>query len=124
MVFDPNDAQRVQFLEWYRVQTEWREEHGYNDPAVPTPKLKSWFLEVIQTFPPLNGPLSTEELPEDEGAATDYSLGRSVIHCSFCWFKVDLHIGPYLNWPRSFFDVSSHDSRLWFPKNGKLARVG
>jgi hypothetical protein len=45
MVFEPNDApvQHLQFLEWYRGQTELREEHGYNDPIVP-----ARFLEVIR----------------------------------------------------------------------------
>ena len=113
MVFEPNDApvQRVQFLEWYLGQSEWREEHGYNDSAVPTPKLKTWFLELIQTFPPLNGPLSTEELPEDEDSATDYSLGRSVIYCSFAWSKADFAYRTVFELAQKhgvgFFDVSS-----------------
>lgn len=126
MVFEPNDApsKRAQFIDWYRRQIQWGESHGYNDPSVPTAKLHSWFLEIIEKFPPLNGPLSKEELPEDEDSTTDYSLGRSVIYCSFAWSKAEQAHKTVFELAQKhgvgFLDVSSNDSELWLPTNGEL----
>ena len=60
MVFESNAAptRHAQFMDWYEQQTQWAEGHSYNDPAVSTDKLRAWFMEIIQSFPPLNGPLS------------------------------------------------------------------
>ena len=69
-------------MNWYEQQTQWTEEHSYDDPAVSAVKLREWFLEIIQTFPALNGPLSQNDLPEDEASPTDYSVGKSVIYCA------------------------------------------
>jgi len=129
MVFEPNDApsNRALFLEWYGRQTQWSENHGYNKPDVPTARLRSWFLEIIQKFPPLNGPLSSDDLPEDEDSATDYSLGQSVIYCSFAWSKVEQAYTTVFVLAQKhsvgFFDVSSNDSKLWLPDGDKLRLV-
>jgi hypothetical protein len=129
MVFEPNDApsNRALFLDWYNRQVQWGETHGYNDPAVPTAKLRSWFLDIIRQFPPLNGPLSTDELPADEDSATDYSLGQSVIYCSFAWSKVEQAHATVFELAQKhcvgFFDVSSNDSKLWLPDDGELRLV-
>jgi hypothetical protein len=126
MVFEPSDApsNRALFLEWYRRQTQWGDTHGYNDPTVSAVKLRSWFLEIIQRFPPLNGPLSTDELPEDEDSVTDYSLGKSVIYCSFAWSKAEQAHSTVFELAQKhgvgFFDVSSNDAKLWFPDDGQL----
>ncbi len=92
MVFESNTApaSHVQFMDWYEQQTQWAEGHSYDDPAVLTAKLRAWFMEIIKSFPPLNGPLSQDDLPEDEASATDYSVGKSVIYCAFAWPKAEL----------------------------------
>jgi hypothetical protein len=129
MVFEPSDApsNRALFLDWYNRQTQWSETHNYNDPAVPAAKLRSWFLDIIQQFPPLNGPLSTEELPADEDSVADYSLGQSVIYCSFAWSKVEQAHAAVFELAQKhgvgFFDVSSSDSKLWLPDDGELRVV-
>jgi hypothetical protein len=81
MVFESNAApvSHAQFIDWYEHQTEWAEGHSYDDPVVSTEKLRAFYMEIIQPFPPLNGPLSHDDLPEDEASATDYSVGKSVI---------------------------------------------
>ncbi|MFZ0523697.1 MAG: hypothetical protein WAL95_21895 [Candidatus Acidiferrales bacterium] len=126
MVFDPDAAPhgRDEFLDWYKQQTQWSEGHGYNDPTVPTAKLRSWFLDIIRLFPPMNGPLSQDELPDDEDSVTDYSLGRFVIYCSFSWSRTELAHKTAFELAEKhgvgFFDVSSNDSELWLPKDGEL----
>ncbi|MFZ3331813.1 MAG: hypothetical protein WA197_14350 [Candidatus Acidiferrales bacterium] len=126
MVFDADAAPHVrdQFLDWYKQQTQWSEGHGYNDPAVPTAKLRSWFLDVIRLFPPLNGPLAQDDAPEDEDSVTDYSLGRFVIYCSFSWSRTEQAHKAVFELAEKhgvgFFDVSSNDSGLRLPKDGVL----
>ena len=89
MVFDASAAppSRKQFMDWYEKQTAWGESHGYNDPAIPVLALQSWFREMIQTFPPMNGPLASDD--PDDPKVTDYSLGRSVIYGAFAWSEAE-----------------------------------
>ncbi len=127
MVFESSaaPASHVQFMDWYEQQTEWAEGHSYDDPAVSTAKLRAWFMEIIQSFPPLNGPLSKDDLPEDEASATDYSVGKSVIYCAFAWPKAELAYDTVFELARkhgvAFFNVSSGNEEVWLPSKDKLS---
>ncbi len=127
MVFESNTApaSHVQFMDWYEQQTQWAEGHSYDDPAVSTAKLRVWFMEIIKSFPPLNGPLSQDDLPEDEASATDYSVGKSVIYCAFAWPKAELAYETVFELAQKlgvgFFNVSSGNEEVWLPLNGKLS---
>ena len=125
MVFDADAAPKVRqlFLEWYEQQ--FIEMSPYNDPVILTPGLHAWLLEMIQTFPLLNGPLAQEELPEDETAATDYSLSQNSIYADFAWSKAkEAHAKTTRLAAKHgivFFDVSSSKGEIWFPDdNGGL----
>lgn len=110
---------REDFLEWYDAQTEWEEEHSYDDPAVSTPELQAWFAEIIKRFPCMNGPYSLEEDPEDELSTTDYSVGRNVIYAAFSWSRVEqaydavFELAGKLN--VGFFDASGATGAVWLP---------
>ena len=82
MVFNKAAAPktRAEFMQWYEVQTEWTEEHSYDDPTNTSAELRNWFMEVIQTFPAMNGPLASED--EDNIYVTDYSIGKDIIYVS------------------------------------------
>jgi hypothetical protein len=127
MVFEPSaaPASHAQFMEWYEQQTEWAEAHSYDDPAVSTAKLRAWFMEIIRSFPPLNGPLSQDDLPEDEASATDYSVGKSVIYCCFAWSKAEVAYDTVFELAEKhdvgFFNVSSGAEEVWLPLKGKLS---
>jgi hypothetical protein len=127
MVFEANTApaSHVQFMDWYEQQTQWAEGHSYDDPAVSTVKLRAWFMEIIKSFPPLNGPLSQDDLPEDEASATDYSVGKSAIYCAFAWPKAELAYETVFELAQKhsvgFFNVSSGNEEVWLPLNGKLS---
>ncbi len=71
MVFEPTVApnERNAFMEWYAQQTEWTEDHSYQDQAVTTEKLQAWFREMIEHFPPMNGPLASDDV--DDPTVTD-----------------------------------------------------
>lgn len=55
-VFEPSAdlRDRATFLTWYKARTQWGP-RAY-DPTNATPRLQSWFNEMIQTFPPMNTP--------------------------------------------------------------------
>jgi hypothetical protein len=121
MVFAVDQApkERDAFLEWYDQETEWEEDHSYNDPAVTSPELQAWFLEMIKSYPPMNGPYSSDDLPEDEASVTDYGIGRSVIYAGFAWSKAEAAY-PFVfalaaKHRVGFFDVSSENAAVWLP---------
>jgi len=92
MVYDLSAAPQDQneFLDWYDQQTEWSEDHGYNDPAVTTPELRAWFFDMIKHFPALNGPHAADD--PDNPRASDYCIGRSVFYVGF-WSELGLEAG-------------------------------
>jgi hypothetical protein len=85
MVFAAEAApkEREVFMKWCKEQSKWVEDHSYDNPDVSTPALRAWFMEMIKAYPAMNGPYSSEELPEDESSVTDYSVGKFVIYACF-----------------------------------------
>ncbi len=111
---------------WYSAQTEWTESHGYNDPQVPTERLRGWFQDIIETFPPMNGPLSNED---DIGnpKTTDYCVGRTVIYAAFAWSQAEAAYRCMRDLAEKhgvgFFDVSSSDGAVWLPASDGSYKV-
>lgn len=104
-------------MEWYDQQTRWTETHGYDNPDVPTAALRAWIGEMIKTFPPMNGPLASDDV--DDPTVTDYSVGQTVIYGAFAWSEVEPayeHMKRLAEKYRvGFFGVSSNEGDLWFP---------
>lgn len=122
MVFDAAAAprDRTRFLTWYEEQCKWQESHGYNNPEIPARDLKTWFREIIETFPPMNGPLAGDD--PDNPKVTDYGLGRSVIYCAFAWSEAEAaykHVKELAaKYEVGFFDVSGDGGEIWWPVPG------
>jgi hypothetical protein len=120
MVFDPAAApgERKAFLAWFRQQTRWTETHGYNNPDVPTPALRAWFMEMIRWFPPMNGPLASDDV--DDPRVTDYSVGETVIYAAFAWSQAGAAYERVKELAAKhgvgFFDLGSDD--IWLPAPG------
>ena len=119
MVFDAAAAPRGRkaFMEWYSRQTQWSETHGYNNPDVPTAPLRAWFQAMIKTFPPMNGPLASDDV--DDPRVTDYSVGQTVVYAAFAWSQAEAaheHMkGLAAKHRVGFFDVSSTEADIWLP---------
>lgn len=126
MVFEPGAAPKDHepFLTWYRAQTTWSEGHSYGDPSVTSARLRGWLTDMIRQFPPLNGALAKEELPEDEATATDYSIGKEIIYAGFRWSKAAEAYEAVFNLAKvhglGFFNVSSSGAEVWLPADGGL----
>ncbi len=118
MVFDLNVApkNKIEFMEWYESQTEWEEEHDYDDPKVSSEKLNNWFMEMINHFPAMNGPYSIQD--DDNDKITDYSIGSSVIYAAFSWSLVEPAYKKMFELAEKhqvgFFDASSDEAYLWY----------
>ena len=121
MVFDPAAAPRDRelFLEWYKYQAQWSEDHGYNDPGFTTAPLRQWYEAICREYPNMNGPDAVAYDALDRAA--DYTIGKNVIYATFSWslaeevyktvrrLAVDCEVG--------FYDVSGDegDGEIYFP---------
>jgi hypothetical protein len=136
MVFrkDAAPKKQIDFLEWYKKQTEWSEGYSYDNPENMSPELRNWYLEMKQTFPPMNGPNAptTEEWDklEEQGLdsyATDYAIGRDVIYAAFAWSVAEKAYNATYKlaekYEVGFFDLSSETGNIFFPENGKLKKM-
>lgn len=92
MVFEKTKAPETkkEFMEWYEKQTEWGEDHDYDSIGVSSPALQSWFMEMKEIFPPMNGEYAPEDSliennEELERHLTDYCIGRDVVYAAFSW---------------------------------------
>lgn len=127
VVFEAKKApkKREDFMTWYGQQTEWSEDHEYNNPNVCSPALQNWMAEMKETFRPMNGPLSpTDEefdtLSKDtELHLTDYSMGRDVIYAAFAWSLAEEAYEKMrslaIKHETGFFDVSTKNGEILFP---------
>lgn len=123
MVFSKENAPNTlnEFKEWYAVQVEWTEEHTYNDPAITTPELRSWLMEMVQTFPDMNGPEATSD--HTNIYETDYGIGSAVIYAGSSWSLAEEANKTARRLAQKhgvgFYDPSFEEPVL-IPENGKL----
>jgi len=126
MVFEPGavPVSHAEFLDWYAGQTKWSEDHGYDDPALSSSKLRAWFEDMIEIFPPMHGPYAKEHGAEDEASSSDYAIGADFIYVSFAWSKVEM---AYMTVARlaekhhlGLFNASSTGEEVWVPREGRM----
>lgn len=127
MVFEKEKAprKRKDFMDWYNKQTEWSENHSYDDPKVSSQKLRDWFTEMIKTFPAMNGPYASDDYDNDN--VSDYSIGMDVIYVAFAWSVAEKAYKTMIDLAEKFevgfFDVSSDNGGIFSPDNGKLVPI-
>lgn len=85
MVFEKTKApqKRKEFIDWYTKNTEWAEDHDYDNPAVSSPALQHWYEEMIKTFPNIDAVDVLDE--KSESYLTEYSIGYDIIYAAFSW---------------------------------------
>jgi hypothetical protein len=127
-VFEPSapPPNHAGFLAWYKEQTKWHEGHSYDDPKITTSALRAWFLEMIQTYPALNGPYASEA-NVDNLKTTDYSVGRTMIYAGFGWPQMENARPAMFALAKKhrvgFFDVSANDGEVWLPRKAEYIHV-
>jgi hypothetical protein len=117
-VFDPRAEfrERSTFLTWFDGRTSWDEGLNYFDPSNATPALQAWYREIVDTFPPLNGPDRPANL---ELCTADFSIGTDLIYVGFTKTSGGLAYETMFRLATKhgvgFFDVSGNGA-VWFPK--------
>lgn len=123
MVFELGDApaERTKLMKWYHVQTEWSEDHSYEDPSVPSTQLQNWFQEMITFFPPMNGPLASDDA--DDSKVTDFCIGKPMIYAAFAWSESETALTTMrdlaIKHNVGFFDVSNDEGEILIPNSSK-----
>ena len=131
MVFEKTKAPKTkkEFLAWYEKQAEWEEEHDYQTISVSSPALQNWFMEMKETFPPMNGEYAPapDLLDEDENLerhTVDYCIGRDVIYAAFSWstaneaYELVRKLAP--KYDVGFFDASGDNADIILPDGSEL----
>jgi len=119
MVFEITVApkSREEFMSWYGAQTEWSEDHSYQDHAVSSESLQNWFKEMIEYFPPMNGPLASDDV--DNPKVTDHCIGKNVIYSAFAWSEEKDAYSKMrelaIKHSVGFFDASSDNGEILIP---------
>lgn len=90
LAFDPAAVADADFTAWREEQSQWSEDHSYDDPEVTTANLRSFYNELIQTFPPMNGlgAPAYETWHHDAelvSQMSNYSIGTSLVYGAFSW---------------------------------------
>ena len=105
---------------WFNNQTEWEEDHNYDDPEVASKEMRTWFLEMIETFPAMNGPYAHDDV--NNSKMTDYSIGKDVVYAAFAWSEAENAYPKMLELAEKhrvgFFDVSANEGNIFFPSSG------
>lgn len=128
MVFETANApkNKKDFMQWYAQQTEWGEDHDHASIEVASPALQNWFMEMKETFPPMNGPFAPDDamLMADsslEERLTDYCIGHEVIYMAFAWSLAEeayeLTRDLAQKYGVGFFDVSSEEGDIILPES-------
>ena len=120
LAFDPNVAPRDReaFKEWWAVQAQWGEDHGYNDPSVTTPELQRFYNSMTNEFRDI-GSLTDDE--DVDSKTADYSIGSSVIYVAFAWTEADTAYDKFRQFVEhsgvGFYEVSMDRGaeELFFP---------
>jgi hypothetical protein len=108
---------RKEFIVWYEQQIQWAEDHDYQTPKVTSNALQNWFQEMIQFFPPMNGPNASTN--SDDSKVTDHCIGKHVIYSAFAWSEADAaHLKMRelaIKHKVGFYDVSELNGEILFP---------
>ena len=121
MAFERTKApqKRKEFLVWYDKETEWSEEHGYDDPAVTSPALRNWYEEMIKTFPNMDSPDAEVEDDDAEAHLTEYSIGHNVSYAAVAWSVAEEAYEKVKALAQKhgvgFYDVSNDDGDIILP---------
>ena len=132
MVFEKTKApaNRKDFMAWFEKQVEWGEDHDYASIHVSSPALQNWFMEMKETFPPMNGEYAPdpELLDADENLEShtvDYCIGRDVIYAAFAWSAAEEAYELMRELAEKhgvgFFNVSADNGEIILPDGTAMA---
>ena len=124
LIFEPDVVTDEDFPQWWeQVVSQWDEPRDFSTIDGSTPAIRSFYRDIIRTFPPINGPdaLTEEELEEREAEGlpvADYTIGADFIYVSVGWSDADtlVKIAGQMAWTqRLAVAYVSEDSSIFRP---------
>ena len=90
LIFEPGAVTDEGFPQWWDRVSQWEEPRHYDSIERATPAIRSFYRDLVRTFPPFNGPdaLSDAELEEREEQGlpvADYTIGADYIYIGVGW---------------------------------------
>lgn len=90
LIFEPDAVTDEGFPQWWDRVSQWEEPRHYDSIERATPAIRSFYRDLVRTFPPFNGP---DALSDDEVDArlaqglpvADYTIGADYIYISVGW---------------------------------------
>lgn len=109
MVFEKSNAPKTyeEFLNWAAQQAQWNADRDYSSTLGTSPKLVRWFMDMKNTFPPL----------EDVGTQnnlTDYTIGSDIIYAAFRGSVTDEVC------EKAYELAKKHDVGFYDPQSGEV----
>ena len=94
LIFEPDAVTDEDFPQWWEQVSRWEEPRDYDTTEGSTPAIRSFYRDLIRSFPPFNGPdaLSDAELEEREEQGlpvADYTIGADYIYIGVGWSAAD-----------------------------------
>ena len=90
LIFEPAAVSDEEFPQWWEQVSRWEEPRDYYTTEGSTPAIRSFYRDLIRTFPPFNGP---DALSDDEVDArlaqglpvADYTIGEDLVYVGVSW---------------------------------------
>ena len=90
LIFEPGVVTDEDFPQWWDRVSRWEEPHDYDSIERATPAIRSFYRDLVRTFPPFNGP---DALSDDEVyvrlaqglPVADYTIGEDLVYIGVSW---------------------------------------
>ncbi|MBI1362070.1 MAG: hypothetical protein GC155_17475 [Alphaproteobacteria bacterium] len=119
VVFESGAApeDRAEFLAWYTEAARLGDCILSSDPATTSPHLRAWYRNMIEQFPPIDGPDAVWIGDRDNQCVADYRFTPVAVFVAFQW-EASRHahrqaIKLARNHRVGFFDASGEDTAVW-----------
>ena len=94
LIFEPAAVSDEEFPQWWEQVSQWEEPRDYDTTDGSTPAIRSFYRDLIRSFPPFNGP---DALSDDEVDArlaqglpvADYTIGEDLVYVGVRWSAAD-----------------------------------
>ena len=94
LIFESGAVTDEDFPQWWDRVSRWEEQHRYDSIECATPAIRSFYRDLVRTFPPFNGP---DALSDDEVDArlaqgfpvADYTIGEDLVYVGVSWSAAD-----------------------------------
>ena len=95
LIFESGAVTDEGFPQWWDRVSRWEEPHHYDSIERATPAIRSFYRDLVRTFPPFNGP---DALSDDEVDArlaqglpvADYTISEDLVYVGVSWSATDV----------------------------------